>query len=50
MLLAENIVLEKLDEYRDQANRDRFILPIGKDIKLFTTVIDGAYDFFNGKK
>ena len=47
MLLAEKIVLSKLDQYREKTNRDRFILPIGEDIKLFTSVIDKTVVFFS---
>jgi hypothetical protein len=47
MLLVKKIVLEKLDKYRVQANRYRFILPAGENIKLFTDVIDKAFVFFN---
>jgi hypothetical protein len=46
MKLAESIVLEKLTEYRDKVNKDRFILPIGSSIKLFIDVIDKAYNCF----
>ena len=44
---AEGIVLLKLSKYQEKANRDRFILPAGEDIKLFTSVIDEAWKFFN---
>ena len=47
MLLAEKMVLSKLDQYREQANRDRLILPIGENIKLFTDSIDKAVNYFN---
>ena len=47
MKIAEDYVLEKLDIYRKQANRDQFILLAGHDIKLFTDVIDDAFNFFN---
>ena len=47
MLKAEEMVLLKLSKYQEKANRDRFILPIGKDLKLFTNVIDEAWKFFN---
>jgi hypothetical protein len=47
MNMIENMVLKKLDKYREQANRDRFILPIDNDIKLFTDIIDEAINFFN---
>jgi hypothetical protein len=46
MKKAEQMVLMKLKKYQEKANRDRFILPIGKDIKLFTNVIDDALNFF----
>ena len=41
------MVLSKLNQYREQANRDRFILPIDKEIKLFTNAIDDSWNFFN---
>ena len=44
---AEDIVLLKLRKYQEQANRDRFILPKGENIKLFTNVIDEISNFFN---
>jgi hypothetical protein len=47
MDLAETMILNKLDEYREQGNRDRFILPAGENIKLFTDSVDKAYDYFN---
>ena len=47
MDLAEIMVLNKLDEYREKGNRDRFILPAGENIKLFTNTIDKAYEYFN---
>jgi hypothetical protein len=47
MDLAEKMVLKKLDEYRDQGNRDRFILSVGESIKLFTDLVDKAFCYFN---
>jgi hypothetical protein len=47
MELAEGIVLNKLYEYREKESKDRFILPIGKDIQIFTKPIDDAVNFFN---
>ena len=44
---AELIVLLRLRKYNEKANRDRFILPVGENIKLFTDVIDEAWKFFN---
>jgi len=40
MNIVENIVLYKLNDYREKANRDRVVLPIGKEITLFTNIID----------
>ena len=47
MIVAEDMVLEKLYVYRAKESKDRFILPAGKDIKLFTKAIDDAVNFFN---
>lgn len=47
MIFAEKMVLNKLNDYRMLESKDRFILPIGKDIKIFTKAIDDAYNFFN---
>ena len=45
MNLAELMVLNKLKEYREKANRDRFILPQEKDISFFTSIIDNSINF-----
>jgi hypothetical protein len=45
MSIAELIVLNKLDEYREKANRDRFILPFEKDISFFTSIIDQSINY-----
>ena len=47
MHIIETMVLNKLDMYKEVANRDRFILPIEKDISFFTNVIDESVNFFN---
>ena len=47
MTTIELMVLTKLDEFREKANRDRFILPIDKEISLFTNIIDSCINFFN---
>jgi hypothetical protein len=41
---AEIMVLNKLKNYRECANRDRFILPIEKEIEFFTNIIDKSVD------
>ena len=47
MKTIETMILEKLDKYREKANRDRFILPIENEISLFTNIIDQCTNFFN---
>jgi len=42
---AEMMVLNKLRDYREQANRDRFILPDDKDESFFTSIIDDCIRF-----
>ena len=39
MTMVEQLVFHKLKDYREQANRERFILPEGKSIELFIDVI-----------
>jgi len=45
MNLVERMVLDKLEEYKEKANRDRFILPIEQDIKFFKDLIDECINF-----
>ena len=47
MKIIEEMVLNKLNKYREVANRDRFILPIENDISIFTNIIDQCVTFFN---
>jgi len=44
MKIAEDIVLTKLNKYKEIECRDRFILPIGEDIKLFIKPINDVYN------
>jgi hypothetical protein len=46
MNVIELMVINKLKEYREKANRDRFILPLEKDITFFTDIIDKSIDFY----
>ena len=39
MALVENFVFHKLKEYREQANRERFVLPEGVSIEMFIEVV-----------
>ena len=47
MNAIENMVLLKLRNYQEKANRDRFILPLENDISLFTNIIENCINFFN---
>ena len=44
--LVELCVLNKLKQYQEKANRDRFILPIENDISLFTNIVENCINFF----
>lgn len=46
MNIVECMVINKLKNYKELANRDRFILPIEKDISFFTNIIDESIKFF----
>ena len=47
MKVIEDMVILKLNKYKEVANRDRFVLPIENDIKIFKDVIDSCVIFFN---
>jgi len=47
MKIAEDIVLNKLNKYKEIECRDRFILPIGADIKLFIKPIADAFNLLS---
>jgi len=44
---VEIMVLKKLNKYREEINRDRFILPEDKDISFFTNIIEKSVEFIN---
>lgn len=46
MNTIELMILYKLDNFRERANRDRFILPNDKNIDLFTIIFDEAIKWF----
>ena len=46
---VENMVFQYLKEYREQANRERFILPKTEDIKLFSDTINKSVEFLKNK-
>ena len=45
METAETMILSKLRDYREQANRDRFILPDDKEISFFIETIEQCIRF-----
>ncbi len=47
MEIVEKCVLTKLEKYREKANRDRFILPVDKNIDFFKNIIENCVDFFD---
>ena len=49
MTTAETLVLSKLKDYKEQANRDRFILPEDTHISLFTKIVDECIFFVSTK-
>ena len=49
MKIVENLVCQKLKEYREQANRERFILPEDKDVDLFIDEIKKSIEFISNK-
>ncbi len=47
MSLVEKTVILKLENYKEKANRDRFILPKNNNISTFTKIIEESIVFFN---
>jgi hypothetical protein len=41
------MILNKLKNYQEKANRDRFILPLENDILLFTNIVDNCIKFYD---
>jgi len=48
--LVETMVFQKLKDYREQANRERFILPKEKTIDFFRDAIKNAIEYVAGEK
>jgi hypothetical protein len=46
MTCVENMVFQYLKDYREQANRERFILPENEEITLFSDTIRKSVEFF----
>jgi DNA-directed RNA polymerase subunit RPC12/RpoP len=45
MSLVENLVFHHLQKYREQANRERFILPKNEEITLFSSAIQKSVEY-----
>lgn len=45
MTLVETMVLHRLNQYREQSNRDRFVLPQDREVTFFQQVIDQCVQF-----
>lgn len=45
MNIVETLVLNKLNDYREQSNRDRFILPENQEIGFFKKIVDDCVEF-----
>ena len=46
MSLVEPMVFKKLNQYREQANRERFVLSEDKEISYFINIIKECIKFF----
>jgi hypothetical protein len=46
MNIVENMTFSLLNEYREQANRERFILPQNEKVELFSNTIKKSIEFF----
>jgi len=44
MALVESLVFRKLKDYREQANRERFVLPEDKELDIFIQAIKSSID------
>ena len=49
MPIVETLVFQRLKEYRERANRERFILPEDKEIDIFIDAINKSIEFVRGK-
>jgi hypothetical protein len=45
MAIVETLVFQNLKKYREQANRERFILPKEENIDFFRDVVKNAIEF-----
>jgi len=47
MATAETMVISRLRDFKEQANRDRFVLPENKDVAFFINTVDQCVEFLN---
>ena len=47
MSIAETMIFNRLKDYREQANRERFVLPENKDVEYFKDIIKKVIEFIN---
>jgi len=47
MSTAETMVISRLRDFKEQANRDRFVLPENRDVSFFINTIDQCVEFLN---
>ena len=47
MDVAEKVIFSKLDTYRPDKNRERFVLPVDKTIEFFIKTIDECIDYLS---
>jgi hypothetical protein len=47
MGIVETMVFSQLEKYREQANRERFLLPEKEEIEFFSNIINKSIEFFN---
>ena len=47
MAIAETMILGKLRDFREQSNRDRFVLPENRDVSFFISTIEQCIGFLN---
>ena len=50
MSIIETMVFQRLKKYREQANRERFVLPKGEHVDLFRDVINESIEFIMKEK
>jgi hypothetical protein len=44
--MVKGMVIQYLKDYREQVNRERFILPEKEEIELFSNIINKSVEFF----